>query len=193
MIRDAGERGIKKEIIVGRSRWCGQEGKLLEVIPSGGVHPGKLRLGGLSADKTCGIGNTQSANGSDVSEKGVIDRGGNKSVINGLVQFSWRRKKDAIRSFKTKLVKIWRNGGGSTLDEQMMLRAKGFENSDSECQIRVDDFSGFKPNGCGGRLVIRVGAILFQVVVKDAMGDIVLVDIRVKRERIGIEGFRRND
>lgn len=76
--------GSETETIV--ESWPGRtglKGEIGQVVPSRGLDPGKLSFLTLGADKASGISDTESANGSDVSEERIIHLRWNKTSRKG--------------------------------------------------------------------------------------------------------------
>jgi hypothetical protein len=85
------------------------------------MHPREFGLRGLGADEAGGVGDTKSADGTNIGEESVVDRRGNEPVIYGLVELSRRRQKDAVGSFEAQMVEVRGDGRGSSLDEDVVL------------------------------------------------------------------------
>jgi hypothetical protein len=117
---------VQKKIRVRGAGGGREKGKLLQIVPSGRVHPGKFGLGGLGANEAGGVSDTKSAYGTDVGEEGVVDRRGDEPVIYGLVELSRRGQEDAVGSFEAQMVEVRGDRRGSSLDEDVMLGAKRF-------------------------------------------------------------------
>jgi hypothetical protein len=121
VVRETRERGVQKKIGVrGAGGGC-EKGKLLQIVPGGRVHPGEFGLGGLGANEASRVGDTKSAHGTNVGEKGVVDGRGDEPVIDGLVELGGRRQEDAVGSFEAQMVEVWGDGRGSSLDEDVVL------------------------------------------------------------------------
>jgi hypothetical protein len=145
------------------------------------VNPRELGLVGLCADEASWVGDTKGADGSDVGEEGMIDGGGDETRGYVLVEVVGGREEDGIGGIERNEVSGGGNGRQTALDEKGVQGAEGVENGDGKSDGRVDDLGGFQPikGGCG--LGVGVGFIVFEVVMKDAVDDFIMV-------KIGVEG-----
>jgi len=146
MIQKTRKGGVQKKIGV---RWTSrgrEQGELLQIVPGGRVHPGKLRFGGLGADETGRVGDAKGTDSTDVSKEGMINGRRNKSMVYGLIELGGGGQENTVRSFKTKVVEVWGDRGRASLNENVVLGAKRFKNSDCESETRVDDLGSGEPN-----------------------------------------------
>jgi hypothetical protein len=97
-----------------------------------------------------------------------------------LVEVVGGREENGIRGVERNEVSRGGNGRQTALDEKGVQGAEGVENGDGKSDGRVDDLGSFQPikGGCG--LGVGVCFIVFEVVMKDAVDDFIMVEMGVE-------------
>jgi len=75
-------------------------------------------------------------------------------VIYGLIELGGGREKSAVGGLEAKVVKVGRNWGRSSLDEDVVLWAERFEDGDGQGEAGVNYLGGGEPDRSGSGLVI---------------------------------------
>jgi hypothetical protein len=79
------------------------------------------------------------------------------------------------------------------LDEKGVQGAEGVENGDGKSDGRMDDLGCFEPVKGGSWLGVGVGVIVFEVVMKNAVDDFIMIKMGVEGKVGGEVRFWRHD
>jgi hypothetical protein len=118
-----------------------------------------FRLRHLSADESDGVRVSNSSNGADVGNSGVVDRLGNETVRNGNGEMIRAGKEDGIGGVER--TDGLGNGNGQTMNGEEMMRTGSFKKGNRQNEVPRNDAGTAKPRRSIAGLDIRAVGMTF--------------------------------